>query len=63
MTLTLQKGQHTHIIRYDEGDEGAVLENLVEQVNTGKIDWFDAATLSHQLGQLLSKTTVTKKSK
>ena len=43
--------------RYEVGQEGKVLDALVEMVNRRDLafDWFDAAVLSHQLGQHLAK--------
>jgi len=56
-TLSLAKGRHQFHFRYDEGQEAQVLESLVEMVNRRDLpfDWFDAAILSHQLGQHLAK--------
>jgi hypothetical protein len=56
-TLSLVKGRHQFCFRYEAGDEAAVLNALVEMVNRRELcfDWFDAAVLSHQLGQHLSK--------
>jgi len=55
--LSLMKGRHHFCFRYQPGDEARVLESLVEMVNRRDLpfDWFDAAVLSHQLGQHLSK--------
>jgi hypothetical protein len=55
--LSLMKGRHHFCFRYQVGDEARVLESLVEMVNRRDLpfDWFDAAVLSHQLGQHLSK--------
>jgi len=55
--LSLVKGRHHFCFRYTVGDEGKVLESLVEMVNRRDLpfDWFDAAVLSHQLGQHLAK--------
>lgn len=56
-TLSLVKGQQHFCFRYEVGDETRVLDALVEMVNkreTG-FDWFDAAVMSHQLGQHLAK--------
>jgi hypothetical protein len=55
--LSLMKGRHHFCFRYEAGDEAKVLESLVEMVNRRDLpfDWFDAAVLSHQLGQHLSK--------
>lgn len=56
-TLSLAKGEHQFYFRYDAGQEAAVLEALIEMVNRRDLpfDWFDAAVLSHQLGQHLAK--------
>ena len=55
--LSLVKGGHHFCFRYQVGDETQVLDALVEMVNRRelKFDWFDAAVLSHQLGQHLAK--------
>jgi hypothetical protein len=51
------KGRHHFYFRYEAGQESGVLNSLVELVNRRDIpfDWFDAAILSHQLGQHLAK--------
>jgi hypothetical protein len=56
-TLSLVKGPHHFCFRYEVGDESKVLDALVEMVNQRDLtfDWFDAAILSHQLGQHLAK--------
>ena len=56
-TLSLMKGQHHFCFRYESGQESKVLDALIEMVNRRDLafDWFDAAVLSHQLGQHLSK--------
>ena len=56
-TLSLMKGKHHFCFRYEKGDETQVLEALVELVNRKEhaFDWFDAAVMSHQLGQHLAK--------
>ena len=56
-TLTLAKGRHQFRFRYEAGQEAVVLESLVEMVHRRDLpfDWFDAAILSHQLGQHLAK--------
>ena len=56
-TLSLLKGRHQFYFRYEPGEESQVLETLVEMVNRRDVpfDWFDAAILSHQLGQHLAK--------
>jgi len=56
-TLSLVKGRQHYCFRYEVGQEGKVLDSLVEMVNRRDMafDWFDAAVLSHQLGQHLAK--------
>lgn len=56
-TLSLVKGNQHFIFRYDVGQESKVLDTLIEFVNRADLsfDWFDAAVLSHQLGQHLAK--------
>ena len=56
-TLSLVKGTHHFCFRYEVGQESKVLDALVELVNRREnaFDWFDAAVLSHQLGQHLAK--------
>src|SRR3954469_15430763 len=56
-TLSLVKGKQQFCFRYQVGEEAKVLESLIEMVNRRELpfDWFDAAVLSHQLGQHLAK--------
>src|SRR5947209_4654364 len=56
-TLSLVKGKEHFCFRYEAGQEASVLDALIEMVNRRDMafDWFDAAVLSHQLGQHLSK--------
>jgi hypothetical protein len=56
-TLSLVKGQHRFAFKYEVGRESLVLDALVEMVRRHEVpfDWFDAAVLSHQLGQHLAK--------
>jgi hypothetical protein len=56
-TLSLVKGRHQFCFRYNTGEETLVLDALVDLVNRreNSFDWFDAAVLSHQLGQHLAK--------
>ncbi|MDB5293020.1 MAG: hypothetical protein JWL69_4261 [Phycisphaerales bacterium] len=56
-TLSLVKGQQHYCFRYESGEEAKVLDALVEMVNRRELsfDWFDAAVMSHQLGQHLAK--------
>jgi hypothetical protein len=56
-TLNLVKGNEQFCFRYEVGQESKVLESLIDMVNRRELtfDWFDAAVLSHQLGQHLAK--------
>jgi hypothetical protein len=56
-TLNLVKGRHRFCLNYEVGQEAKVLDCLVEMVRRPGLpfDWFDAAVLSHQLGQHLAK--------
>jgi hypothetical protein len=56
-TLSLVKGKDHFCFRYESGQEAKVLDALIEMVNRRDMafDWFDAAVLSHQLGQHLAK--------
>ncbi|HEY7088558.1 MAG TPA: hypothetical protein VH518_10745 [Tepidisphaeraceae bacterium] len=56
-TLSLVKGKEHFCFRYELGQEAKVLDALIELVNRRDVafDWFDAAVLSHQLGQHLAK--------
>ena len=54
--LTLVKKGEYHIFRYQPGEEGAMLQALIEQAESPKspLDWFDAAVLSHQMGHRMA---------
>ena len=56
-TLSLVKGKDHFCFRYEVGQEAKVLDALIEMVNRRDLafDWFDAAVISHQLGQHLAK--------
>lgn len=56
-TLSLIKGREHFCFRYEVGQEAKVLSTMVDMVGQRDLsfDWFDAAVLSHQLGQHLSK--------
>ena len=56
-TLSLVKGKDHFCFRYEIGNEAQVLDALIDMVNRRDLafDWFDAAVLSHQLGQHLAK--------
>ncbi|GEM_PF-946323 len=55
--LVLVKSGHRYVFRYERGEETKVLAGLVEMARDPKseLDWFDAAVLSHQLGQRMSE--------
>ena len=55
--LRLYKKGHEYRLMYADGDERAVLEALTEMVRNPSLafDWFDAAVMSHQLGEHLAK--------
>ena len=55
--LVLVKHGQRFVFRYQPGDEPAMLDQLVEMVRDPacELDWFDAAMLSHQLGQRLGR--------
>ena len=55
--LVLVKNGHRYVFRYERGEETKVLACLVEMARDPKseLDWFDAAVLSHQLGQRMSE--------
>ncbi len=55
--LVLVKHGHRYVFRYERGEETKVLAGLVEMARDPKseLDWFDAAVLSHQLGQRMSE--------
>lgn len=56
-TISLVKGNQHFCFRYELGQEAKVLDALIDLVNRRELpfDWFDAAVLSHQLGQHLAK--------
>lgn len=56
-TLSLVKGEHRFFFRYRPGEETVVLQAVAEMANCRDVpfDWFDAAVVSHQLGQQLMK--------
>ena len=53
--LVLNKNSEKYIFRYECGNEGQLLEALVDQANDSSTDfnWFDAAVLSFKLTQSL----------
>jgi hypothetical protein len=54
--LTLIKKGHYHLFRYKQGDEAALIQTLIEKAEDPKspLDWFDAAVLSHQMGNRMA---------
>lgn len=56
-TLSLMKGREQFCFRYEVGHEAQVLHAMIDMVHDRELcfDWFDAAVLSHQLGQHLAK--------
>ncbi len=55
--LTMVKGRHRYVFRYAEGTESHLLASLVSLANDpdSELDWFDAAVLSYEMGQQLSR--------
>lgn len=55
--VALVKGAHRYIFRYAPGEEARLLQGLTEMAKDSKCDlnWFDAAVLSHQLGQRIGQ--------
>lgn len=55
--ICLSKAGHEFRLLYEPGEESHVLSALVEMVESRDLpfDWFDAAVMSHQLGEHLAK--------
>jgi hypothetical protein len=55
--LVLVKHGQRYVFRYTAGDEPLMLGRLVELVRdpSSELDWFDAAVLSHQMGQRMGE--------
>lgn len=55
--IRLTKNGHDFRMNYQQGDEAHVLSALAEMVGQRDLpfDWFDAAVMSHQLGEHLAK--------
>lgn len=51
--LTLTKGGHRYVFRYAPGHEAEVIGAFASLAQDPKLDfdWFDAATLSYQMGR------------
>lgn len=54
--LVLQKKDARWVLRYTPGEEGAVLTWLARSARDPRcdLDWFDAAVLSHQMGDQIA---------
>ncbi len=54
--LVLVKKAQRWVFRYRPGEETAVLESLARSARDPQtdLDWFDAAVLSHQMGDRMS---------
>jgi hypothetical protein len=57
LRLVLVKYGQRYVFRYEAGGEAQVLHRIVEMVRDPDtdLDWFDAAVLSHQMGQRMSE--------
>jgi len=55
--LVLVKGEHRFVFRYEQGAEAEVLTQMLELARDpdSEFDNFDAAVLSHQIGQQMSE--------
>jgi hypothetical protein len=55
--LTLMKNGQRYVFRWEPGREQELIERFVAMVRDPdcELDWFDAALLSHQLGQRLGR--------
>ena len=55
--LMFIKHGHRYVFRFSPGDESKVLDGLLDLARDPDcdLDWFDAAVLTHQMGQRLSE--------
>lgn len=55
--LSMVKGRHRYVFRYEEGAEPHLLASLVALADDpeSEFDWFDAAVLSYQMGHQLAR--------
>lgn len=53
--LSLVKGPHRYVFRYQPGREADVISAFADMAgdNESEFDWFDAAVLSYQMGRRL----------
>lgn len=56
-SLSLQKGIELFVFKYEIGQESKVLDAMAEMANSREFnfDWFDAAVISHQIGEYMSR--------
>lgn len=61
--LVLIKGEQRYVFRCPPGDESTLLNQLAVLVgeDDNNLTWFDAAVLSHQLGQRMSRALTDQK--
>ena len=55
--LTLIKKGQYYLFRYLPGDEAALIQTLIDKAEDPNcaLDWFDAAVLSHQMGNRMAQ--------
>jgi hypothetical protein len=55
--LSLVKGPHRYIFRYDTGAEPQIISSFADLADDKEsgFDWFDAAVLSYQMGKQLDQ--------
>ena len=53
--LSLVKGDHRYVFRYQAGRESDIISSFAEMASDAEqeFDWFDAAVLSYQMGRRL----------
>ncbi len=54
--LTLVKQDQRWVFRYARGEEQQMMQRLASEANdpASRLDWFDVAVLSHQMGEHLA---------
>lgn len=55
-TISLSKGIHKYIFKYEDGNESAMIQCLVDMVKNRDLqfDWFDAAIVAHNVSKTLA---------
>jgi len=55
--LTLVKQDQRWVFRYAPGEEKQMMEQLADQARdpASRLDWFDVAVLSHQMGEHMAQ--------